>query len=810
MIRRTQFLFLFLSSVLMIQLASAIEFSSLANLRGRVAETSKDGLVESASVQRGPDGELNLQLIGGKGAEAIFSLELGQQIDTQIEIRFSVAARNLHSLDERPAVSLVFKVGPDVRRTIPLVPMLTGDYEELGKVPVSAANGLYMDEIQVRVKLAEDGLGMMSFRNFSVTGDGNVIDDAMVSRKLQETNWPLSTISFAHQMWPSIRFKDLHFQPLFMDQRRDESLGIAVLRLVLFYGQEALFPQPEYMRTSLLLNKLAELQNSRSPTLLRVDVRGTEGSLEEQALQADEALRQLLTKLANHAVKDQITGIILELPDLSVVLADADEQFQSWLQQKYGTVKAIQDSWQQQGVAIDDIHLKSDAAQTVLDLMHPTLSRPEMDRRAFRRHLKTEWGLARASAIKKATDHHLLVGLSSRSFDLERLLNSRDVDLLVQPPVQAISENLGIMSHELKFASSCRRKGKLLLVSLSGAWPLPLRATLLQIFGHGAGVIVPQTNVAADGSLRAGLQAASRLRQEPDRTIYDAAFFLDMDLQSSLSREGLADGLQLAGLRSLPALACAVTVDDVSQARMQQYKLTTFAATPALPAATSSFPTNQQEPSVIALTWATGVNKQAVLSPNFISELIKGEMRWLPRRERLFLMPTGAMREELGIEKIDGYLGWFINSWPGGDASAFRLGPSFSPSSSEGKLLARFADSGDPAMWLRTSGKTNIFYSASPFINGEVLRALLIRSGAQLYLYGGPRDRSWIGGNLIIIRSVGDGVRTLVLPEKEPLFEIQRDFELQAASEHRLQLKDGETYIFYRGTWARWLDPAAP
>ena len=133
------------------------------------------------------------------------------------------------------------------------------------------------------------------------------------------------------------------------------------------------------------------------------------------------------------------------------------------------------------------------------------------------------------------------------------------------------------------------------------------------------------------------------------------------------------------------------------------------------------------------------------------------------------------------------------------------INPMFVVDDDDAQILARH-ESGEGAIAMKILPEWNSIYSASPVLDPVLLRAAARQSGAHVYL--DTDDILFVNDSFIAICTMRDGVRTLNLPESQPLYEVFRDQSLTASESHNIDVKDRRTYLFYRGTKDAWMAAA--
>jgi hypothetical protein len=134
------------------------------------------------------------------------------------------------------------------------------------------------------------------------------------------------------------------------------------------------------------------------------------------------------------------------------------------------------------------------------------------------------------------------------------------------------------------------------------------------------------------------------------------------------------------------------------------------------------------------------------------------------------------------------------------------LAPTFAPSfeikDPKATVLAINSDTKRPALAYRKFFRWKSVYCSSSVINPEIVRACALKS--DLHVYYTYKEPSLISDRFILVAPSSAGSRTIRLPEKSPLFEVFSGMELPAAKTVEFKVKQGRTYLFYRGDRNAW------
>ena len=212
-------------------------------------------------------------------------------------------------------------------------------------------------------------------------------------------------------------------------------------------------------------------------------------------------------------------------------------------------------------------------------------------------------------------------------------------------------------------------------------------------------------------------------------------------------------------------------------------------------------------------SWADGLVGDQAISPKQQQELSGVITRMEATAGPVFLRPEPGLTPFLRHDRIGGIFG-AQPSVGGKDAVlALRLAPRLVVTDPDAERLACYDDrEADAGLAWRVGPDWRGLYSASPTVNWEVLQGAAGRAGLPLYLDSG--DEAWFSDSFIAIHALprpdGAKVRTVRLPAAQALYEVWRDIESPAATEHTVELAAGHTYLFFRGDQAAWAKLGAP
>ncbi len=568
-------------------------------------------------------------------------------------------------------------------------------------------------------------------------------------------------------------------------------------------------------------------------------------------------LDYLLAHVQRSAYAGRVIGITISLsPEQGGVpwperLAgeQSESQFRGWLARRYPDAEGFQEAWKRKEMSLAEAHLLAPSqwpSGDVFAFLHPAGSQQAADSYRF---FWTSWigaHLELAAHVKDRTYGRFLTGIDGGSAAflnantggrmawphdaVMELLRSPHVDLLeILADTTDVRPGVGAMGLELMLSNVARAHGKLLVVRQRG----PLRQSgaddaAIQVRRRLLGSILMSDSQVImsppDGGLRrSGLLGELKAWEEigrrsalaPVASRAQVAIVIDPYVFDWLQPSGGQDrgmsNTHLEALLSLPRLTWArfgapfdiVLIDDL---KPENYRMIVFYQIMRHTAARRRIIERcRKQNRLLAWVWSAGAVGDGLLSPGLASELVGIDLQWQPQGSRFFLAPRAALRGDLGIERIAGYFGWGGGGqMPDRDIS-LQFGPLFTIRDPEAVILADYADVPEPAMAMREHAGWTAFYSASPWLNPEVMRALARRAG--VHLYAEQNDLLMVNDTFILLHTESEGVRTLTLPRSESLYELFSRRQLDPAEVHHLQLQGGTSYLFYRGSWADWLNP---
>ncbi len=205
----------------------------------------------------------------------------------------------------------------------------------------------------------------------------------------------------------------------------------------------------------------------------------------------------------------------------------------------------------------------------------------------------------------------------------------------------------------------------------------------------------------------------------------------------------------------------------------------------------------------LVFSWATGFTSDRYLSARGVSRASGITVKMINKSSRMQLTATPAMGTFLNRRVDASPLGWlyaYRDPYYCGNVQTF---PTFVVDDATATELAAYADGDGAAVAVKEFSDWTSVYSGSPVVNPEVLRTVLKNSGCHVFLE--TSDQCFINDSFIAIHTLPhDGVREVILPGEEPLYEVFRRQSLAAAERHHLELEGGRTYLFFRGSEARW------
>lgn len=137
------------------------------------------------------------------------------------------------------------------------------------------------------------------------------------------------------------------------------------------------------------------------------------------------------------------------------------------------------------------------------------------------------------------------------------------------------------------------------------------------------------------------------------------------------------------------------------------------------------------------------------------------------------------------------------------DVSKKTWGPLFYINDSSAKILGVVAENGKPGFAMKKNGNTTHFYSTVPGLNNEVIRSIAKIAGVHVYTE--KNDAVFPGKNFLVLHSAFDGEHTIKLPEKGDFYEVfDEKLIAKNVSEIKLNLKKGETKLFFTGNHKLW------
>lgn len=115
-------------------------------------------------------------------------------------------------------------------------------------------------------------------------------------------------------------------------------------------------------------------------------------------------------------------------------------------------------------------------------------------------------------------------------------------------------------------------------------------------------------------------------------------------------------------------------------------------------------------------------------------------------------------------------------------------------------ILYEYAHTGLPSVAVRDLGTWRSVFCGEPILSMDLAEGLCRYAGVHRYLETNE-DYVWAGHGWITIHSPGSGVRSLLVPEGQGLYDVTNSVLVaEALREYRMAVRAGTTRIFYSGT----------
>ena len=204
----------------------------------------------------------------------------------------------------------------------------------------------------------------------------------------------------------------------------------------------------------------------------------------------------------------------------------------------------------------------------------------------------------------------------------------------------------------------------------------------------------------------------------------------------------------------------------------------------------------------IVSTWANGFVTDRYLSPVGMEKITGIPIRMSPKRTQFNSKVQPELEKFLSADIKSSSIGWLYVHRQPTPSSNNTFGPTFHIDVDQAPILAKYTDGGSASLAIKDFADWTSIYSASPIIYPEIMREILRRSQAHIYL--DSNDLVYINDSFIGIHTLESGIKKLHLPEASPLYEVFREYEVIKSKIHRLKLEGKRTYLFYRGDKKTW------
>jgi len=537
--------------------------------------------------------------------------------------------------------------------------------------------------------------------------------------------------------------------------------------------------------------------------------------------------------------------------------------FRQWLTTQYETDEALREAWKSDTVTLQSATpepIKRWPRGSVGLLIHPQANRAGIDSMRFYNRSWADTHLFLAAEIKKATQGRYLTGIVDgplllmanrwdNTYDpaaaaILPILESENVDYLEIPASLLLTgHGNDIAGAELLLCEMARRHGKYFWVRLVKPTPSIFRRVFVATLTESCGlhVVTDRSLDMPVAELQTLVKIQDKARLLPRGRQRELAIVVDPGIGLNLAPDptvavltGQTPQTRLSGfdnvgvqdvppsrrsqsaslpfyLTEVPRTAWsrsgvpwqAVFIDDFDPDR---YRIIVFYHILQLTDARRKIMDScKNDERTVVWQWADATIGDNTISSKGQREMFGIDVRLKPGGWPLHLKPS----EVLANIVPPGY--WFSWDFCGvrrygnrGDADV-AINPMFVVDDDDAQILARY-ESGEGAIAMKILPDWNSIYSASPVLDPVLLRTAARQSGAHIYL--DSDDILFVNDSFIAIHTMRDGVRTLNLPEYQPLYEVFRDQSLATAESHNIDLKDRRTYLFYRGTREAWMAAA--
>lgn len=814
----------------------------LQQLSRRDLQVATSSELTSHTVDLDPqEGRLTLRVQGEAGAHAQVTIRLPRPMQAPGEVRFKASTRNLMSTPQQPALYLETASG----EYLPVLLPQGGDYQELGRALFGQdETAEQLIGFGLHLQLDEAGMGELQLQELSVDIEGNFLPEARVEQILSEAPNVQSSLSIRARQPLRLTVNGQLLSGIGYAPATGEAMPQVAwnrVRLNLGGGAESLVPYRDYLDRHLMGELLERAQQADTWLLIELEISSAPAWSTTPAAHLSPAwqescqriIRQVMAALAVSPHSDRIMAISLRIghhgTGASWPLAhtqETEQTFRDWLAERYAGVEALREAWNRPSLNLERpiwTPPVADQSGDVFDFIHPMASQENRDRQAFLQETWLSFVLQLSETIKTATSGQLLVGIyggpaawanpgtsgqADWSHDtLLGWLNAPSIDLLEVPSA---------LPDPLLLADAAGRRGKLLLIRYR-PWQADPIGELRRQFAQAA--LRPALLEVEEGARfharQPGLgEALSKLSEVAARlSILDRTEQPQVAIGlGSAVYDVLAPDADDLALLAWPRLSWARSgfpyrVDLVDDLEPESHRLAIYQQ--ALVAGETWLQRAQAartDGRVQAFTWGTAVVSEDRVSPKSLAQITNLGIRWRPESTRFFLNPLPTMRSEMGIEAIRGYLGWPSQVTQQESGLTYQQGPQFlvDDDDQDVTVLATYPENGQPAMAWRQTDDWTSFYSASPYLNPEILRALADTAGVHCYLESD--DKAFFSGRFIALQPDVDGPIELTMPTEETLYEVWREQELEPAEVHRLELTADRSYLFFRGNWDEWIN----
>lgn len=571
-----------------------------------------------------------------------------------------------------------------------------------------------------------------------------------------------------------------------------------------------------------------------------------------------DAIRQMIAHVQSSRYAEAVIGYELWggvsldcLFEINTSTPNAVKRFQDFLRKRYRTVSALRSAWKDPKVTFATAKPKEavgDPKDPYVLLSAPGRDRPAADTNDFAEWTHSQIVINFCKAVKEATHGHAIAGARTGdlllgsweaadldSHNLEYLKDAQGVDVIeiweqyggrglglwgsgvpyIPPKALALNKKLVILQNDMRTHTgpdfSCGATSNLAETIISqrrvfanslvmGMSPYLWQQSYLYAIPE----LLPEWQRQSDIFDRAlrsdrasGAEIAYVVDTAPNK-------WLGFDLENKAPTRSFA---MFEYPRYLWGRAGApfdmIFLDQLDKAG--PYKVYVFFMTPSITEEQMKLihKVVRQKGRTAIFCWADGlINGKGLIDPRNLCKLTGMTIETQKQPRKWKMSPSDWFATKAGV-RADTPMGTLEYDDPcEPNAKENTYSPSFVVNDPGAKPIAYFEGTKDVGIAVKTTATHSTIYCASVNVVPSVMRYAMRLSGA--FEYTDTDDICYINRSFVGLHTKRDGSVRISLPSPSALYDVYNNIEHPQAASHVIRVEKLNTYLFFRGTRAKW------